>query len=310
MSAGFTYEASFDGIRIDVLSASIRHGRRVIAHEFPKRDGADLEDMGRAPFVCDLQFLFIDYRATETEKTVGNYEDRYLKFAAAVSTGEPRVFVHPYEGAVKCRVGDFQTNASGDGALMISASATFTEEISLPPVFAPGAGAQTRASAQDVRSEALAAIEAFEAGDYSTVLVERSITEAEAWEQDPTLSAREVQLRMASLNNELAIELDSLEAARDITKHPIMKAYTRLQYSLRRAAEAFTSTTTRIVTIHVIEPLPLRVIAARFYGAKEGERRFDELRDLNPAIINPGLIPAGTELKAYSRETAPRRLVA
>jgi hypothetical protein len=49
------------------------------------------------------------------------------------------------------------------------------------------------------------------------------------------------------------------------------------------------------------------VIAARFYGAAEAERRFDEMRELNPEIRNQSIIPSGTELTAYSRVVEPRR---
>lgn len=307
MPPGFTFEASYDGIRIDVLSSTIRHGRTVVAHQFPKRDGATNEDMGREQFVCSLQFLFIDHRFVAEGE--GNWLDRFRAFDIAVDDDKPRVLVHPYEGAVRCNVSDFSHDADGAGEPVITASAMFSEEISLPPVFVAGAGAQTRASAQDVRAEAVQAEQSLDEIGFDPSLVQFAAAEADRWEGDPDLSAREVQLQMAVINQNLNRELDELEVATDLSRHPIHKQYTRLQHSLRRAAEAFTTTTTRIVQINVLEPLPLRVIAARFYGAEQAERRFREMRDLNPAIRNPAVIPAGTTLKAYSRGTAPRRFV-
>ncbi len=307
MPPGFTFEASYDGIRIDVLSSNIRHGRTVVAHQFPKRDGATNEDMGREQFVCTLQFLFIDHRFVAEGE--GNYLDRFLTFDIAVDDGKPRVLVHPYVGAVRCNISDFTHDADGSTAPVINASATFSEEITLPPVFAAGAGAQTRASAQDVRAESIQAEASLEEIGFDPSLVQFAAVEADRWERDPDLSAREVQLQMAVINQNLNRELDALDVATDLSRHPIHKQYTRLQHSLRRAAEAFTTTTTRIVQINVLEPLPLRVIAARFYGAEQAERRFREMRELNPAIRNPAIIPAGSVLKAYSRGTAPRRFV-
>lgn len=307
MPPGFTFEASYDGIRIDVVSSSIRHGRSVVAHRFPKRSGATNEDMGREQFICTLQFLFIDHRFVAEGE--GNYDDRWRAFDAAVGEGKPRVLVHPYEGAVRCNVSDFSHNADGQGQPVINASATFSEEISLPPVFVAGAGAQTRASAQDVRAEATEAESSLDEIGFDASTVQFAAAEAERWEGDPELSAREVQLQMAVINQNLNRELDELDVATDLSRHPLHKQYTRLQHSLRRAAEAFTTTTTRIVTINVLEPLPLRVIAARFYGADQAERRFREMRELNPAIPNPAIVAAGAELKAYSRGTAPRRFV-
>jgi prophage DNA circulation protein len=307
MPPGFTFEASYDGIRIDVLSSTIRHGRSVVAHRFPKRDGATNEDMGREQFVCTLQFLFIDHRFVAEGE--GNYADRFRAFSRLLDEGRPRVLVHPYEGAVRCNVGEFAHDADGTLHPVINASATFSEEIDLPPVFVAGAGAQTRASAQDVRAEAIQAEASLDEIGADPSTVRFAADEAARWESDPDLSAREVQLQMAVINQNLNRELDKLGVATDLSRHPLHKQYTRLQHSLRRAAEAFTTTTTRIVTINVLEPLPLRVIAARFYGAEQAERRFREMRELNPAIPNPAIIAAGTELKAYSRGTAPRRFV-
>lgn len=308
MPPGFTFEASFAGIRIDVLSSTITHGRDVIAHKFPKRDGATNEDMGRQQFNCVLQFLFIDNRFVPEGE--GNYQERFEAFNKIVDDGTPRVLVHPYEGAVRCNVADFTHDADGNTQPVINASASFMEEIDLPPVFAAGAGSQTRASAQDVRAEAVQAESSLEEVGFDPSTVQFAAEEAARWEGDPELSAREVQLQMAVINQNLNRELDELEVATDLSRHPLHKQYTRLQHSLRRAAEAFTTTTTRIVSINVLEPLPLRVIAARFYGAEQAERRFREMLDLNPAIRNPAIIPAGTTLKAYSRGTAPRRFVA
>ena len=307
MPSGFTFEASYDGIRIDVLSSSIRHGRSLVPHAFPKRDGATNEDMGREQFVCSLQFLFIDHRFVEEGE--GNYLDRFRAFDLAVDDSTPRVLVHPYEGAVRCNIADFTHDADGETAPVIKCSATFREEITLPPVFVAGAGSQTRASAQDVRAESLQAESSLDEIGFDPSLVQFAAAEADRWEGDPDLSAREIQLQMAVINQNLNRELDDLDVATDLSRHPIHKQYTRLQHSLRRAAEAFTSTTTRIVQINVLEPLPLRVIAARFYGAEQAERRFSEMRELNPAIRNPAIIPAGSVLKAYSRGTAPRRFV-
>lgn len=320
MPEGFTYEASFAGIRIDVLSSQIQHGRVVVPHVFPKRDGADLEDMGREPFVATMEFVFIDNRGATTQAALrgattgaddsGNYLDRFNEFNGLVQSGAVRILVHPYEGAVNCRVSNFSHSADGEGQPAIRCSATFTEEISLPPVFAAGAGAQTRASSQDVRAAQVGADDALAEVGLSSDLTGDATAAAEAWEDGTELSARGVQLEMAALNNRLSTELDALEAGSDIDRHPVMKQYTLLQHNLRRAAEAFTTTTTRIVAITVTEPTPLRVIAARFYGADQADRRFDEMIELNPSIRDPSLIPANTELKAFSRRVEPGRLVA
>jgi prophage DNA circulation protein len=309
MALGFTYEAEFAGISLDVISTQVNHGRMVIPHKFPKRDGADLEDMGREPWQATLELIFINRRASLADEF--DYEDRFLEFKTAVGTGEPRQLVHPYEGSVICRVSGFTHRSTGDeGQPAIFASATFTEEISIPPVFAVGAGAQTRVGAQQVAATGEAAIAELEKFEFDTSLVSATIDAADDWERDPSLSTRSVQLQMASINNQLDAQLTEFNAIQDLEKHGIYKQYTILQHNLRKAAESFSSTTTRIITITIREPLPLKVIAARFYGANEAERRAQEMIELNPALGNPSLVARGVELRAYSANTESGRLVA
>jgi prophage DNA circulation protein len=315
MAHGFTFDASWGGVRIDVLSTNIRHGRRNTAHIFPKRDGATIEDSGREPFVCDVDFVFVDRRAQEGEDAgVGTYLERFQAFDNLVETASALRFIHPYVGAKLCSISNFAHNASGDGQPAISCSATFTEETSFAPTVGNGSGVQTLVGSHEVAASALDAAASLQdtgAGltdaEISTAAGELAGTRAvvDNWDLDPDLSARQVHLQMASVNNALSSRLEQLDAASDVDRYPIMKQYTLLQYQVRRAAEAFTSETTRIVTITTSQPLPLRVIAARFYGAREAGERFEQLLELNPSIRNPALVGRGVELKAYARNAEP-----
>jgi prophage DNA circulation protein len=305
MPDGFLYEAEFAGFKLDVISSRIEHGRAVVEHLYPKRDGADLEDMGREPFRCTMEFLFIDHRFASASE--GDYQQRFETFNAIMQSGEARVLVHPYEGSVNCRAVDFSHDGTGDNQSVITASATFVEEITIAPVFAAGAGAQTRVSVQDAAGAQVSTDQALEELGLTSDVTADALAAVESWQADPTLSARRVQLEMASINNRLNAELDAFDAYDDVTRFPLVKEYTLLQYTMRRAAESFTTTTTRIVKLKVTEPLPLKVIAARFYGAAQAERRFGELRELNPELHDPLLIPRNTELRAYAPSTESRR---
>ena len=295
---GFTFDASWAGIRIAVTSTST----------FPKFDGATLEDTGRKHFVASMEFIFIDRKPLPGESVpILDYRGRFNAFDAQVALGKVATLIHPYAGAVKCRIEGFGHNADATGQAFIKASATFIEEITLAPVFAAdGGGVQTLGGSQDVRAHATTADAAredvgLEPSDNLAVAIEA----AERWEADPTLTAREVLAEMAVVINALNAELADIGAGTDIDRYPIMRDYTLLQHSLRKTAEAFTTTTTRIVILTVAEPLPLRVIAAQFYGAGEAERRFDELRELNPGLLSPVIVPRGTALKALSPNVPP-----
>ena len=295
--SGFLYEATFDGVRLDVLAVSGSHGRAVVEHTRPKRDGANNEDMGREPFRCTLSLVFIDHRhATEQE---GDAQQRFETIRSLWDSGEPRVLVHPYHGAVICRVAGFDDSASADDD-GIAVTATFVEEISLPPVFAAGAGAVPRVGRQQVRGVQLDTDQVLADFGFTSSVTQDSYDKASEWEADPTMTTRQVQLEMMTLNNRLNAELEQFEAQTRIDRFPIMKQYTRLQSTLRRAAEAVTTTTNRIVRLTVTAAMPMRIIAAQFYGASQSDQRFAELRDLNPTVNGSVLVPRGTELKAYS----------
>ncbi len=306
---GYSFDASWGGIRIDVTSTSTPdHGRRTIPHDLPKRDGTTLEDQGRKAFSAQMDFIFIDRKALPGEEVpILDYRGRWNAFDEKVAEGKIETLIHPYAGAVKCRIENYSHSGSATGQAVITCSATFIEENSLPPVFAADdLGVQTLGGAQDVRAFGTTADAAREdIGLAASPAVATSIAAAESWESDPLLTARHVLTEMAIEINKLNAELVAIDAATDIDAYPIMRDYTLLQHSLRKTAEAFSATTTRIVTLTVTEPLPLRVIAAQFYGADEAERRFNELLELNPNLPTPVIVQRGTNLKALSPDVAP-----
>lgn len=302
-----TWEARWGGIRIDVESTSVRHGRRVVQHMQPRRDGADLEPMGREPWVADMRFFFMDHRRVRPGE--GDALARFEQFDALVGEERARTLVHPYQGSIVCRVVDFTHQSAADSEDVIECSATFIEDLSQPNVQDLAERAPAVAGAQQVELDVAEAQTALaDAGVESSVLgdVETAVAR---WETDTSLSPRSIALEMASLNNRLSAELDTFEAATDLDSFPLVKQYTRLQANLRRASEVFTRQTSRLVKIEVHEPLPLRVIAARFYGAREAEKRFAEMLEIND-IDNPALVERGAVLSAFAPQPRSRRRTA
>jgi len=319
---GFRFEASWAGIRIDVLSASVNHGRRQTPHESPKRDGAALEDGGRAPWVCEMRFIFIDTRRAtfdsdtgfvSTTQIVSDYEARFKAFDKLVDEERTRPLVHPYQGSRQCKISNFRHDGDGETPSVITASATFTEDITQPGTRDAGGGTQVQAGAEEVRiaGEILNRTIADEAqfrADLGLAVpssdsVDASIFAAESWATDITVTARQVSLESITLINQMNEELDAFEAGTRVDRWPLMRDYTQLQYSLRRTAESFQSTTTRLIQITATEPVPLLVLVARVYGADQADRRFQEVTELNPGLNQLSLVPRGTVIKAYSPDT-------
>lgn len=307
MNQGFQFEASFDGVRFDVLDTTVSQSPNVAAHVYPKRDGANLEEMGREPWACSMSIVFFDRAPQPGEDTpLRDYKDRFIDFENLVAEGGVRTLVHPYVGAVRVQVTSFDHSASGE-IEGIQASVSFMEEISEDPVFAVGAGATATAGSQEVLASVVAANDALDSEGLASDTTDDAYTAAQKWEFDPDLSTRQVHAEMSSINNRLNDELSAFETGYGISSHPIMKQFMLLQYNMRRAANAFTSETNRIVKLNITEPLPLRIIASRFYGALNSTTRVQELIDLNPNLSHPALVPAGSVINAYARRHTRRR---
>lgn len=301
MSQGFTFDASFGGVRIDVTSTNITHGRKRVNHGHAKKDGVTQEDQGREPLVCDLEFVFVDRKPMDGEITVSPFAERFTEFDALVSGSAVRRLVHPYLGAILCGISGFTHRADAEGGPAIFCSATFTEENSLPFVFEAGAGIHALAGAQEVRASVHATQEALEElGLPESPNLAIAVAASEDWQSNPRTTTRQIQHEMSILNSRLSKELSDFEAAGDIDSYPIIREYTKLQYNLRRAAEGATASTKRIVNITTTHSVPLRIVAARFYGASQAAARFAEMLELNPGLRNPGLIEANVTLKAYA----------
>jgi prophage DNA circulation protein len=307
MSHGFRFEASFGGVRIDVISTSTSHPRRVFPHEFPKKNGATTEDQGRGPLVIDLQFVFIDRKPRPGEELpIEDYAGRFATFEELLLEDTVRTLVHPYLGQIRCRIGQYGTNGDGEGQPMIKASAQFTEENTEPAILDIVDGAiQATAGAQAVLQASFGADLALDSQGLSSELTGQAAELSAFWGFSIGLTTREVQLSMAELNGRLNTELEAFETSGEIDLVPVIQAYTLLQYRLRKAAESFTTTTPRVVEITTTALVPLRAIVAEFYGAAEADRRFLEVLELNPSLKTPACVPPSVTLKAYSRTVRP-----
>lgn len=307
MPAGFRFEASFGGVRIDVLSTSTNHPRRVFPHEFPKKAGASTEDQGRGPLIVDLTFVFIDRKPRPGEELpIENFQGRFETFKDLLLLDTVRTLVHPYLGQIRCRIGEYSDSGDGEGQPSITARAQFTEENTEPAILDIVDGSiQVTAGAQAVLQASVLADLSLQAQGLSSDLTSEAATLAQSWGFSIGLTTREVQVEMAALNGRLNAELDAFDAGADVDSTPIIQAYTLLQFRLTKAAESFTTTTPRVIEITTETTIPLRAIVAEFYGAAEADRRFLEVLELNPSLRTPACVPPGVALKAYSRTVRP-----
>lgn len=303
------YEASWGGLRLDVLETDDAGGRTLARHRYAHRDGADVEDMGGEERVTRCSLIFFERPTLPGEEGTTHYE-RFRRFEAMKREGKARTFVHPLTGSYKAKIGEFSWRAAAGQRDTILATVEFVEDTAEPAVFATGAGAPIGAGAAEVDAAAAEVdAEGYLVIDPSEVEpIYRSTraakAEAAAWEKGD-LTSRDVSLGLIKLGNDIDEIVATYNLATDVTRYPLFVAYSKLRYALIKAANAFTERTPRLTTIEVRAAAPLLVIAARFYGAAEADARAAELARLN-VIKNPARIEAGTILKAQTRTTDVR----
>lgn len=110
-------EASFRGVPFYIDSHDARTGRKVVRHEYPMRDDAFVEDLGRRgrSFILNAYVLGPDYFADR---------DRLID---ACEEGGPGTLVHPYLGEKQVAVGDLSVTENVDEGGIVRFTIEFLE---------------------------------------------------------------------------------------------------------------------------------------------------------------------------------------
>lgn len=304
----FLLAASFGGVPIDIQETSDSMGRALARHTYPYRDGTDLEDVGSEPRTTECRIVFFG---------TGDGDDiraRISAFLAAVNSGRAQTFVHPITGAYKARASNVQMSAAAEPRDTVMISCTFEEDTTEPAVFdvssgAPSStGAEAVASASKALDDALLEVQAEDLINNDGVLsddlaepitVGATATATVAKWSDPAsaLNVRDVTNQAVTLTRQIEAEVERLELATDVSRYPLIRAFTDLQAAVRKAAQAVAATSPRIVEFTVTAPIPLIILCARTYGAEDAAAREEEILQLNdirnPARLEPGQKIAG-----------------
>lgn len=292
------YEASYGGLRIDVLSLQDDLSRALARYKYPHRDGADVEDMGAEEWTTRARVIFFP-------RDGQNARDVFEEFMAIVQRGESQVFVHPLFGEHDVKVGQLGTAIAAELRDAIMVECEFVEDTADATIFEPGAGLPVTSSIDEVTAisgdidDGLVQVNEREDLDepLTTTVGADAIAEITSWEEDDSITERDVRFGAATLAGKINSETDRLELALHVERYPLVTAFARLHWAVRRASEAFIQRTPRLMDITVRAPTPLLVIAARTYGADQADARYQQLLELND-VRKPNRVPAGTVLKA------------
>ena len=293
--ASALHVASYGGVEFDCLTTSDSIARAVTRRIYPRRDGGHLQDMGSEPRETQVQAIFFEREAAEGEST-RNHLERFAAFFAATQKGVTQDFVHPVTGTYQAMVEDLNFDAGGDDEDTILVDCTFVEDTTEPAVF-EAVGAPLDAGTAAVRARADALDDDLQAVGLSSPIPTLGIDLAELWESSPFLTLREVNLQLATFSSQLSDAMDEFELATTLERYPIWRSMQRLLFGVRMAAEGFRQSQPQLTVITVLRGQPLRSICAEHYGARDSQRRYDEIVRLND-IDDPSYVQENTRLRA------------
>lgn len=284
--------ASFRGVLFQVRSTrdSIEH--RVVEHEFPYRNGAELEDTGRRARRTSLEAVFF---GDDASTQLG-------AFAKIADEGKTGLFRHPLLGSWQAKVISFEIDLTHERRDFAAVSIDLREDgtsTELPDVFS----VQTEADKFDER--VTDAQDAFDAMTLPTDEVQLSqistaFDDAIADAQDYADDVRDLP---AGLDNRLGEYTGNAESAVSVItqfvdhveSYRTVKALRLTVLQARRLKERLERNRPALVIKPIEATVPLALIANDLY---EGEFTADDLEAIN-RIRNPFLVQRDIAIKVY-----------
>lgn len=287
------FKASFGGVELLLENMSGDAGLDWAVISPHRGDLHSVQNQGRRLRRVQCSVLFVDQ-----DGLPDHYLDRYRAFEAMASTGKPQIFTHPIHGSYLAVVESPSYDADSS-SLSVRCSCSFLAVEEPQAVKAVGAGVAAIAGPEDVGVMATAATaELTTLGEASDTPAD-CLSSAEAWANGDTADARQVLLEVASLTSQIDTEIERLDLLTSYDRWAAYKALIRLRYSVTRAAQAATASSSRVVEYQVRVGVPLRVLCARLYGARVAEDMADQVARLN-GLRAPGRIAPGTVLRLPS----------
>lgn len=124
---------------IHVQDISGRRGRALVKYSYPKRDGAEHDDMGAEAGEWSLGVVF--FGAT--------YEADYMRLVALMNAALPVTFTHPHHGTTTVRIESIRDRTSTEGAQYIEADVSVVEDVVDVVGFTPTTSVASAANAFD-----------------------------------------------------------------------------------------------------------------------------------------------------------------
>jgi prophage DNA circulation protein len=280
----------------NLVSWNDKIGMRLAVHQYLKRDGGEVENMGAEPgrFVMRLCFL-------------GDaWAKQYRALVAAIRKDPRGQMVHPLLGTLRVACEGISDAAVSPAAERdsINLSVPFVEDAVDATVLAESfigpvaRQARITSYAAKVTSAISQIASAVSAGATLTgaaiTFGAAAVHAASSDTPDPSLDQKIEEVVSATSAAITAVRADP-RAGTDATTYALVAHIEQLQAECMALAEAVASSKPTIVTYVVAGTTDVATLAARLYGG-DALARLDELMTLN-RIPNPHAIPAGMVLR-------------
>lgn len=291
--------AAFKGIELHKYLQVIvdSRGPRVVVHEFPFRDGAKVETLGRKPHRTDWTITI----------TGPDWKDTFLELAQAIDDAPGGLLVHPIYGQMQVVCQGF------DRAVVNVVEATDT--ITVPLTFIEDQtdlGLDLQQTTASVAQDATAAVQGFQteaeiykaldsvaaAADYAelaTSFISAALLSAQSQTVDASLSSQ-----VDAIGEQLVLVQATMQA------DPLAQDSVAQVYGVLAAAEVVYSMCLTLADQILLETVSferlvvqgrtsIAVLAQARYGSN-AINMIDPMLRLNPHITDPTNIPAGAVL--------------
>lgn len=281
------FEASYAGFPLRITSIRTEDGRDIVVQSPARGSKHFLQDRGKKFGRVEAEILFVD------EPRKGSFVDRFNAFRDLIDE-DPAPFSHPILGVylARCEGGSHSSDAE---KRMITFSVAFLPEEDPPTVSKVLAGVSPIAGVQAVEVAAAEAEAALDDLKLSSDVIDSSIDRVTGWGEAEDLDSQDVIVGVESLTGEINDAIATMELTSSLERWPAYQSMISLAYSVRRAAQAFTSSSQVASPLTVEDAEPLLAICARVYGGDRASDMADKVQRRN-RLRTPGLVPRGTVL--------------
>lgn len=274
-------EASFGGYKFEVEATDDSYARRFAQYQFPWRDGADIDDMGRGPRSTRLTAVFQG----------ADYESKLGGFIALVDTGETMLFIHPILGQYDAKINIGNVRHSPDDRDACTVDIEVIEDgtsTQLDELF----------SIESLEDEVTAEIDDLEDANVGVADVTSAITRARQFVSEAQSKANQIVSEINQVARKIDKAVDAVQSMTDVENYRIVRACKRVNRSCQKLGIRIQQKRPPIRKKAIPATVPLIVLAQLLYG-KNAEIRASELAEMNN-VRHMLFINAG-DLKVYSK---------